>query len=117
MERELWPILYRALRGVSADDQLLAHPGPEVTGGGHGYQSEHRLLALHWFGNGLGWDRYRYRSSIERRFGNMGSFGGGLGPLPNWTRRLRRVTRWVHCKFLINAARILRKQQRMQPMQ
>jgi Transposase DDE domain len=97
--------------------QLLAHPGPEVTGGGHGYQSEHRMLALHWFGTGLGWDLYRYRSSIERRFGNMGVFGGGLGPLPNWVRRLGRVTCWVHCKLLINAARIIRKQQRMQPMQ
>jgi hypothetical protein len=97
--------------------QLLAHPGPEVTGGAHGYQSEHRLLALHWFGNGLGWDLYRYRSSIERRFGNLGSFGGGLGPLPNWARRLGRVTLWVHCKLLINAARIIRKQLHMQPMQ
>ena len=97
--------------------QLLAHPGPEVTGDGHGYQSAHRLQALHWFDTGLGWDLYRYRSSIERRFGNMGSFGGGLGPLPNWVRRLRRVTQWVHCKLLINAARTIRKQLQMQPMQ
>lgn len=97
--------------------QLLAHPGPEVTGGGHGYQSEHRQLALHWFRTGLGWDLYRYRSSIERQFGNMGGFGGGLGPLPNWVRRLARVTLWVHCKILINAARIIRKQQQIRPMQ
>ena len=97
--------------------QLLAHPGSEATGGGHGYQSEHRLLSLHWFGTGLAQDLYRYRSSIERTFGNMGAFGGGLGPLPNWARRRDRVTRWVHCKLLINAARIIYKRQRMQPMQ
>jgi len=97
--------------------QLLAHPGTEATGGGHGYQSEYRLLSLHWFGTGLAQDLYRYRSSIERRFGNLGAFGGGLGPLPNWVRRLGRVTRWGQCKLLINAARIIHKRLRIQPMQ
>ena len=88
---------------------LLAHPGPEVTGGAHGYQSEYRLLALRFFETGLGWDLYRHRTSIERAFGNAGSFGGGLQPLPNWVRRLGRVTRWVCCKLIINAARITHK--------
>lgn len=89
---------------------LLAHPGTQATGGGHGYQSQYRLLALSFFATGLGWDLYRHRTSIERRFGNAGSFGGGLGPLPNWVRRLGRVTRWVCCKLLINAARIIHRQ-------
>lgn len=88
---------------------LLAHPGTQATGGGHGYQSEYRLLALSFFETGLGWGLYRHRTGIERAFGNMGAFGGGLGPLPNWVRRLGRVTRWVCCKLVINAARITHK--------
>ena len=86
---------------------LLARPGPEVTGGAHGYQSEYRRLALSFFETPLGWDLYRHRTSIERAFGNAGSFGGGLQPLPNWVRRLGRVTRWVWAKLAINGARII----------
>jgi hypothetical protein len=89
---------------------LLADPGTQATGGGHGYQSEYRLAALRLFADGLGWDLYRHPASIEREFGNAGSFGGGLGPLPNWVRRLGRVARWVCCKLLINAARIIHRQ-------
>jgi hypothetical protein len=89
---------------------LLADPGKQSTGGGHGYQSEYRLLALSFFETGLGWGLYRHRASIERAFGNAGAFGGGLGPLPNWVRRLGRVTRWVCCKLVINAARIIHRQ-------
>jgi hypothetical protein len=88
---------------------LLADPGIQSTGGGHGYQSEYRLQALRLFSEGLAWDLYRHRAGIERTFGNAGSFGGGLEPLPNWVRRLGRVTRWVCCKLIINAARIIHK--------
>jgi hypothetical protein len=92
---------------------LLADPGTQSTGGGHGYQSAYRLLALSYFETKLGWDLYRHRTSIERNFGNAGSFGGGLGPLPNWVRRLGRVSRCVWCKLVINAARILLRRERM----
>jgi hypothetical protein len=88
---------------------LLADPGGQSTGGGHCYQSEYRLMALRLFRDGLGWELYGHRTGIERAFGNAGSFGGGLGPLPNWVRRLGRVTRWVCCKLIINAARIIHK--------
>jgi hypothetical protein len=97
--------------------QLLAPPDGRDTGRGHRYQSGHRLVALRWFADGPGWDLLRGRGRIERSFGNAGSFGGGLGPLPNWVRRLDRVTRWVHCKLLVNAARIIRRRQRMAQMQ
>jgi DDE family transposase len=97
--------------------QLLARPDARDTGRGHRYQSPHRLLALGWFRDGLGWSLYRERSAIERAFGNAGSFGGGLGPLPNWVRRLGRVSQWVWCKLVINAHRILRNRERMQQMQ
>lgn len=97
--------------------QLLAPPDGRDTGTGHRYQSPHRLFALRWFADGLGWRVYRDRSAIERLFGNAGSFGGGLGPLPNWVRRLGRVTRWVWCKLVINAARILYRQEQKQRLQ
>lgn len=48
----------------------------------------------------------RERSAIERAFGNMTSFGGGLGPLPAWVRTHRRVHRWVAAKLAINAVRM-----------
>lgn len=83
---------------------LLAAVGAEDTGGGHGYQSEHRQLALRWMRDGLGLRLLAARPVIERAFGHMGAFGGGLGPVSNWVRRLTRVARWVHCKLLINAA-------------
>ena len=106
---------YEANRLYDAADasgyQLLAHPESKDNGLGHHYQSPYRLSALRLFSTDLGWHLYRYRSSIERKFGNAGSFGGGLGPLPNWVRRLGRVTRWVWCKLMINAARIIHRQQ------
>lgn len=112
---------YEASRLYDAADptgyQLLARPVKQDTGRGHVYQSPHRAAALRLFADGLGWGLYRWRSSIERKFGNAGSFGGGLAPLPNWVRRLDRVTRWVWCKLIINAARILNRQQRLQQMQ
>lgn len=47
------------------------------------------------------------RDAIERAFGNMTSFGGGLGPLPAWVRTWRRVHRWVAAKLAIYAVRAL----------
>lgn len=47
------------------------------------------------------------RADIERAFGNLTSFGGGLGPLPAWVRTHRRVSRWVAAKLAINAVRLL----------
>ena len=45
------------------------------------------------------------RDEIERRFGNLTSCAGGLGPLPAWVRTLPRVDRWVRAKILLNAVR------------
>ena len=78
---------------------------------GHCYQSPHRLRCLditepparlNAFGQGL----RENRKQIERNFGNLCSFGGGLDRLPAWTRRIWRVRHLVHAKLLINAARI-----------
>lgn len=49
------------------------------------------------------------RNGVERRFGLMGNFGGGLSPLPNWVRTPHRVALWVQAKLLILMARELEK--------
>ncbi len=49
------------------------------------------------------------RDGVERTFALMGNFGGGLGPLPAWVRRLSRVRRWVDGKIAIHHARLLAK--------
>lgn len=53
---------------------------------------------------------YACRAGIERQFGQMGNFGGGLAPLPNWVRRPHRVVVWVAAKLVFNGLRICRKQ-------
>ncbi len=56
----------------------------------------------------LGPQLYRHRAQIERDYGQMGNFGGGLQPLPNFVRRPRRVALWVIAKLIINGLRICR---------
>jgi Transposase DDE domain len=43
------------------------------------------------------------RSSIERAFGNLVNWGGGLTCLPAWVRTHRRVRRWVQAKLVLAA--------------
>ncbi len=50
------------------------------------------------------------RRQIERFFGNLTSFAGGLAPLPAWVRTLSRVERWVRAKLAFNAVRVQLKQ-------
>ena len=49
---------------------------------------------------------YRQRGGVERVFAHLTSFAGGLGPLPSWVRRLKRVERWVTAKIAIYHARL-----------
>jgi len=49
------------------------------------------------------------RDGVERVFARMGNFGGGLGPLPAWVRRLPRVRRWIDAKIAIYHARLIAK--------
>ena len=53
---------------------------------------------------------YACRTAIERQYGQMGNFGGGLSPLPNWVRRPHRVAVWLAAKLILNGLRILRNQ-------
>ena len=56
---------------------------------------------------------YRLRWGVERRFANLASFDGAMGPLPRWARRLSRVRLWVEGKLLVNAIRIRRSLERV----
>jgi len=56
----------------------------------------------------FGRDLYKMRGQIERDYGNLCSFGGGLQPLPSWVRRPHRVALWIAGKLLINAIRSTR---------
>jgi len=41
------------------------------------------------------------RAEIERQFGNLVNWGGGLSGLPSWVRTHRRVRRWVQAKLVL----------------
>jgi hypothetical protein len=41
------------------------------------------------------------RAEVERRFGNLTNWGGGLTCLPAWVRTHRRVRRWVQAKLVL----------------
>jgi hypothetical protein len=90
--------------------QLVVPLFKPSAGQGHHYQSPHRLRCIDLLRGEFGRSTFGGRGNIERSFGNAGSFGGGLGPLPNWVRRLHRVRLWVWAKLLINGVRILQRQ-------
>lgn len=76
---------------------------------GHQHHSPWRLRSLELLKTTYGKQLYRYRRQIERDFGNLTSFGGGLIVLPPWVRRMNRVRNWVHAKLLTNAVRWFRR--------
>ena len=99
-------------RAASRGNQLLAQRRPSSKGLGHHRHSPHRLRSVHLLEcspSPFGRDLYRQRRQIERDFGNLVAFGGGLQCLPSWVRRLSRVRLFVHAKLIINAARIRRR--------
>ena len=85
------------------------------TGLGHREHSPHRLRSIELLEgapaglNDFGPALYAQRGQVERDFGNAGSFGCGLQPLPNFVRRPRRVVLWVIGKLIINGLRICQK--------
>jgi hypothetical protein len=75
-------------------------------GTGHRRQSPGRLRSIALlespeprFGEGL----LGARAAIERAFGNLTNWGGGLTGLPPWVRTHRRVHRWVQAKLVLTA--------------
>jgi hypothetical protein len=111
----------------AAGYQLVAPRADPGAGPGHRRQSRYRLRGIELLrGAGgavgslreriersfgaFGRELYALRSRIERCFGDATWFGGGLGPLPAWVRRLHRAGRWVWAKLLINAVRVIIRQ-------
>ena len=91
--------------------QLVCPRAKPGKGLGHHYQSPDRVRAIELLEppagiNPFGHALYAKRTDVERRFGHMVCFGGGLTCLPSWVRRIWRVRNWVCAKLLINAARI-----------
>jgi hypothetical protein len=96
-----------------AGHQLLAPKRQKNHGLGHRRQSPNRLRSIELMKHSFGKSLYRFRRQIERDFGNLVSFGGGLICLPAWVRRFTRVRNWVQAKLLVNAARWLRNHPEM----
>lgn len=79
---------------------------PRIGAGlGHRRQPPARQLSLQLCVNGEP-PLYHMRRNVERYFGQLTCFGGGLAPLPAWVRRLPRVRRWVTAKLIIYHARL-----------
>ena len=91
------------------DHQLLTPKRQKHRGIGHRPQSPSRLRSIELMRRSFGRQIYRFRRQIERNYGNLTSFGGGLTCLPPWVRRITRVRNWVQAKLLINAARWFHK--------
>jgi hypothetical protein len=80
----------------------------KTAGHGHRKQTTGRLRSKDILENPnpkFGEDLKRQRTDIERYFGNLTSWGGGLTHLPPWVRGHRRVHRWVQAKLLLNHLR------------
>lgn len=92
----------------AAGYQVLAPREDPEAGLGHRYQSPYRLRCIELMGTSFGQAAFHARGDVEREFGHLTSFGGGLSPLPSWVRHQKRVWLWVAAKLLINAMRIMK---------
>lgn len=83
--------------------------GPE-RGYGHKRQIPGRLRSTEILEGpfpGFGRQMKLARTEIERRFGHLTNWGGGLNGLPAWVRTHRRVHRWVQAKLVLTALKKL----------
>jgi hypothetical protein len=96
--------LYEA--ALAVDHQLVADRKRPTAGLGTRKHSPARLRAIQLLRTEFGRALYQVRDDIERNFGGLTNFGGGLAPLPSWVRRIHRVRQWVHAKLITNAIRI-----------
>jgi hypothetical protein len=88
-----------------AGHQLVTPKRQKKKGVGHRRQSPYRLRSIELMHSKFGQALFRCRRQIERDFGSLVSFGGGLICLPAWVRTFHRVRDWLHAKLLINAVR------------
>jgi hypothetical protein len=89
--------------------QLMAPPRYGYhRGRGHRRQSLARLRAIELLENpqsNFGQRLHCERTAIERYYGRLTNWGGGLNGLPAWVRTHRRVHRWVQGKLILTALR------------
>lgn len=77
-------------------------------GTGHRRQAPGRLRSIELTENpfpAFANDLLEEREAIERDFGNLTNWGGGLNGLPAWIRTYPRVHRWVQAKLTLTALR------------
>jgi hypothetical protein len=99
---------------LAHNHQLIApRRHPNAGGLGHHRHSPGRIRCLellqHHFGKAL----LKQRKHIERVFGWLTSFGGGLSPLPSWVRRTWRVKEWIRAKMLIDATKLSKRNSKL----
>jgi len=75
---------------------------------GHRRQLPQRVHAMEMQQRPFGQNLLRRRWDVERSYGNLTSFAGGLGPLPAWVRTPHRVAVWVSAKMILDLARRIR---------
>lgn len=97
-------------RVASPRHQIVAQQQRPGRALGHRRHEPSRVHCLEMLGRPFGQAVLAFRDPIERSFGHLTSFAGGLGPLPSWVRRRHRVQLWVQAKLLLNALRILKRQ-------
>lgn len=68
---------------------------------GHRRHSLYRIRAMELVKRPFGQSLLESRKGIERMFGNLTTFCGGLKPLPHWVRTLFRVRMWVRAKMIL----------------
>src|SRR3569623_396505 len=79
-------------------------------GTGHRKQTSGRRHAIELLENPFpkfGGQLLKDRSAIEREFGNLTNWGGGLTCLPAWVRTYRRVRRWVQAKLVLRGLKTM----------
>ena len=76
---------------------------------GHRRQSPQRQHSLDLQRRPFGQDLLRMRWGIERSYGQMCSFAGGLAPLPAWVRTPHRVAVWFAAKLILDLPRRKRR--------
>jgi hypothetical protein len=89
--------LIAQLRGIGKHPKTVQQAGPI------------RREAIACWQQVPGLTKYVYKerfAGMEGTFGNLTSYGGGLGPLPAWVRSLARVRRWVGAKIILYNTRV-----------